>query len=260
MSQWAKRRQRRLLFIIGLLVLIVLGLIIFSLTNKQPTCFDRIQNGSETGVDCGGGCQNICLAEAHDIVVWWERPFKVANGVYNVVAYFENQNLDAGIKDLAYEFRLYNKNNILVSEPIVGSTFIEPNKRSAIFEPGIQTGQDEAYTVFFKTSVNKTWEKIDNTYAFNLFQVGEPVLTNQEVAPKLQAPIKNVSLENFREVPVIAIIYNQKGNAIASSRTFVDEIKQGGTANVYFSWPEPFNDTVSKIEIIPRVDPFVSKR
>ncbi len=260
MSRWARRRQRRLFIIIGVLIALFLGIVIFSLTNKPETCFDNIQNGSETGMDCGGSCQTVCTEEAHDIVVWWERPFKVARGVYNIVAYFENQNLNAGMKDLTYEFRLYDQNNVLVSQPVVGTTFVEPNKRSAIFESGIQTGEAEAYTVFFKTSTSQKWEKIDDTYAYNLFRVGEPVLTNQDVAPKLQAPIKNVSYKTFYDVPIIAIVYNQEGNAIASSRTYIDEIGQGADADAYFSWPEPFTESVARIEIIPRVDPFMDSR
>ena len=260
MSYWQKKRQRRIFIIIGVFFLIVLAFIFFTLTNKQANCFDGVMNGGETGVDCGGTCQNVCKEEAHEIVVWWERPFKVASGVYNVVAYFENQNLDAAIKDLDYEFRLYSKDNILVSQPIVARTFLAPNKRSVIFEPGIQTGEQEAYTVFFKTSTNKKWQKVDNTFAFNLFQTGEPLLTNQDVAPKLQVSVKNVTLQNFREIPVTAIVYNQRGNAIASSRTYIDEISQNSEAIAYFSWPEPFSDTVSRIEIIPRVDPFINER
>ena len=30
----------------------------------QPSCDDRVQNGDETGVDCGGGCEQRCSVEA----------------------------------------------------------------------------------------------------------------------------------------------------------------------------------------------------
>ena len=256
MSKWAQKRKRRLLFTIGILILVVIVLIVISALNKPATCFDGEQNGSETGIDCGGTCQLVCRQEVRDIVVWWERPFKVANGVYNTVAYFENQNLESGLQELTYEFRLYNYDNILVSEPIVGTTFIEPNKRSAVFESGITTGDQEAYTAFFRVSSVQDWERTEQDFAYNLFQIGEPQLTNQDIAPKLQVPIKNTSFKNYKDVPVIAILYNQEDNAIASSQTFIDNIGQGAEEIVYYSWPEPFGDSVSRIEIIPRVDPF----
>ena len=37
-------------------------------TAPTPTCFDGIQNGDETGVDCGGSCANACPCEGIDLV------------------------------------------------------------------------------------------------------------------------------------------------------------------------------------------------
>ncbi|EDP70587.1 Glucose/sorbosone dehydrogenase [Flavobacteriales bacterium ALC-1] len=37
-------------------------------TEPTPTCFDGIQNGDETGVDCGGSCANACPCEGIDLV------------------------------------------------------------------------------------------------------------------------------------------------------------------------------------------------
>jgi len=221
MSQWSNKRRKRLLFIIIAVAIAIVSLLAYLVTNKTPTCFDRVQNGSETGVDCGGACQLVCREDVRDIVVWWERPFKVVNGVYNTVAYFENQNLESGIEEIKYEFRLYSYDNILVSEPIVGTTFVEPNKRSAVFEAGISTGDQEAYTAFFKVSSVQKWEKTDQSFAYNLFQISEPQLTNQDIAPKIQVSLKNVSFKGYTDIPVIAVIYNQEDNAIASSQTYI---------------------------------------
>ena len=259
MSKWAQKRKRNILIVMGIILLIILTFFIRSVRNTPPTCFDGKQNGTETGIDCGGTCAKVCRDELRSLVVWWERPFKVSKGVYNLAAYFENQNLDSGIEKIAYEFRAYDKDNILVSQPRVGTTFIEANKRSAIFEPGVTTGDKEIYTVFFKFTRLQDWKKTDQSFSYNLFNVGEPVLSQQETTPKLTAPITNKSSYNFTDVPVIAILYNQKGNAIAASRTYIDAIPQGTTQNVFYSWPEPFNDIVSRIEIIPRINPFTSK-
>lgn len=259
MSKWSNKRKRRLLFVIIAVALVVFGIIIFQLADRNPTCFDNIQNGAETGVDCGGGCQLVCRDEVRDIVVWWERPFKVVDGVYNTVAYFENQNLESGLQELTYEFRLYNYDNILVSEPIIGTTFVEPNKRSAVFESGITTGDQEAYTAFFRVSSVQNWERTDQSFAYNLFEIGEPQLTNQDTAPKIQVDLRNVSFKPYTDVPVIALIYNQRDNAIAASQTYIDRIGQDEEATAYFSWPQPFGDSVSRIEIIPRVDPFAGE-
>lgn len=180
MSEWSRKRKRRYLLMIGLVVLLILMLIGYQYANRPSSCFDGIQNGQETGLDCGGECQLVCREEVRNIVVWWERPFQVAHGIYNVVAYFENQNLESGLREITYEFRLYDRDNILISQPVIGSTFIEPNKRSAIFESGISTGDREPYTAFFKIISDQIWEKTDQSFSYTLFQIGEPVLTGQE--------------------------------------------------------------------------------
>jgi hypothetical protein len=44
---------------------------IFAKQGIAPTCTDGIQNGDETGIDCGGSCPNICLAQI-DLPVTFE--------------------------------------------------------------------------------------------------------------------------------------------------------------------------------------------
>jgi len=259
MSKWAVKRKRRILIVLGIIVLGILSFVLIKINNKPSTCFDQRQNGQEVGVDCGGGCLKICNSEVRNIVTWWERPFKVTENVYNVVAYFENQNLQSGIQEVEYEFRMYDKDNILVSEPRVGKTFIEPNKRSAIFESGITTSGNEAYTVFFKIDSVQEWERTDQSFSYSLFQVGEPVLSNQDTAPKLSAPVENKTFFNFVDVPVVVILYNQDDNAIAASQTYLDKINQGEKTEVFYSWPQPFGEVVSRIEVIPRIDPFINR-
>lgn len=257
MSKWSDNRKKRILIIVGIILFIGIIFAYFTLTNKEPTCFDGIQNGAESGVDCGGACKKVCINEVRDLVVWWERPFKVTNGLYNVVAYFENQNLYSGMQEVTYEFRLYDKENLIVSEPVIGKTFIEPNKRSAVFESGITTGSSDAFTVFFKVISVQNWEKIPQEFSYSLFKIGEPVLTNQDTTPKLSAKIENTTIYNFQNIPVVVILYNSKDNAVAASRTYIDRLDQGKSTQIFYSWPEAFDDAISRIEIIPRIDPFL---
>jgi hypothetical protein len=260
MSKWSVKRKRRILLGVGIIILIILIASFVRFENsKQPTCFDGLQNGLESGIDCGGECTKVCIEEVNNLVVWWERPFKVTNGVYNALAYIENQNLYSGIQKLDYEFRLYDKDNILVSQPILGSTFIEANKRSAIFIPGITTGDSEAYTVFFRINSRQEWSRVNQEYSHNLFTITEPVLSNQDSAPKLSARVKNESFIAFEDIPVVAVLYNKEDNAIAASSTYIDDLNQGDSDQVFYSWPEPFGDTVSRIEIIPRINPFIDR-
>lgn len=258
MSRWANRKRRRILIAIGVILLIVFILVVIHIKNsKKPTCFDGIKNGTETGVDCGGSCQKLCETEMRNLIVWWERPFKVIDGTYNLVAYVENQNTDAGIEKIEYEFRVYDKNNVLAAEPRRGTTFVEANKRFAIFEPNVKTGDKEAYTVFFRILSKQDWKKVNPDFRYSLLKVPSRVLTRTQTTPHLQARVENTSLYDFVDIPVVAILYNRRGNAIAASQTYIDRINHGETKEVYFSWPEPFKVNVSRVEIIPRVNPFL---
>ena len=41
-------------------------------TTSQPTCFDGIQNGDETGVDCGGSsCEDCVFTLLHYLEMFW---------------------------------------------------------------------------------------------------------------------------------------------------------------------------------------------
>jgi len=260
MSKWSSKRKRRILIIAGMIFLLLIAFVFVRVKeSRTPTCFDGILNGQETGVDCGGECTRVCVEEVRNLVVWWERPFKVTEGVYNTVAYIENQNLYSGIQELNYEFRLYDKDNILVAEPRTGTTFVEPNKRSAVFESGIVTGEEEAYTVFFHINSAQEYTRSAQEYSYSLFKISEPVLTNQQTAPKLSATLRNESFLNFEDVPVTVILYNQEDNAIAASQTFIDQIDQGTEQSIFYSWPEPFDDPISRIEIIPRINPYIDR-
>lgn len=257
MSQWSQKRKKRILIIVGVIILLAVLGVYLTLSDKKPTCFDNMQNGTETGLDCGGVCTKVCLEEVRNLVVWWERPFKVTTGLYNVVAYFENQNLYSGVQEVTYEFRLYNKDNVIISEPVIGKTFIEPNKRSAVFESGVTTGEGEAYTVFFKVISVQDWQRVSQDFSYSLFKIGEPVLTNQNTNPKLSATVENTTIYNFQNIPVIVILYNREDNAVAASRTYIDRLDQGETEQIFYSWPEAFSDTIARVEIIPRIDPFL---
>lgn len=55
---------RRIQYTIGLfLSLSVVGVLIYFINfYVPPNCFDGLLNGEESGIDCGGGCVQICAA------------------------------------------------------------------------------------------------------------------------------------------------------------------------------------------------------
>ena len=77
--------------------------------------------------------------------------------------------------------------------------------------------------------------------------------------PLLSATIKNDSLFIIPDVGVVAILYNEKGNAVSASRTYLDELQGEESKNISFTWPEPILENVIAKEIIPMYNIFSVK-
>ena len=60
--------------IVGGVVAIIAGYFVYTVLFKvDPTCFDGKKNQDERGIDCGGVCALVCLADAKTVVPIWSR-------------------------------------------------------------------------------------------------------------------------------------------------------------------------------------------
>ncbi len=252
MNMWSTRRK--IFYISGALVIALILITIPTLffLHKTPTCFDGVQNGAETGTDCGGACQLICSAETVNPTILWSRAFKVAESVYSAVAYIENPNINSEAW-ATYVFKLYDANNVIIATQ-ENSTLIPKNKVIAIFEPNINTQGKIPARITFEFTNTLAWNRNDETPP-NLL-VTQKVLTGEIEKPRIDAIVRNNSLVPVNRIEVVAIVYDNKENAIAASRTFVDSLARDASAHVTFTWPLPFVNP-SVVEIIPRVVPAI---
>lgn len=236
MSSWStKRKVTYLSIFFGVIFLVVIVPIFFAFY-RQPTCFDGKKNGDEKDVDCGGSCQLLCSADSLAPNIIWSRAFKVKEGVYSAVAYIENRNISSEAVG-SYTFKFYDKDNVQIGSRD-GITFIPKNKVFAIFEPDIKMSEKEPYRVSFDFTNNLIWRK-------NLNQVPEISVTNkslmgEETRPRVDATIENLSPSTVPRIEAVAIVYDSEENAIAASRTFVENLGRDQTAGVTFTWPAPF--------------------
>jgi hypothetical protein len=256
---WAMQRQ---IVYIGVLLAFFLGLAFlvgYPYFNKPPTCFDNKQNGEETGVDCGGGCALACIAQVDPVSILWSRAFRVVPGRYNAVAYLENHNKNSAIERVSYKFRFADKDNVYIGKR-EGVAFIPTAGRFAIFEPAIDVGNSiPVYTTFeFTETPVYTQVEIEKLNQLKII-VSNIELENETTAPHLSAQIKNNSLFNIPELGVVAILYDETGNAVSVSRTYLDQLSGGESKELNFTWPEPITDKVIAQEIIPMYNIFAVK-
>lgn len=247
---WAQKRK--FIYIGAFIILFLLVVVLPTIINlyKPPTCFDKKQNQDEQGIDCGGSCSLLCSAQYVPLNVLWSRFSKVNDGVYNVLAYVENPNLNAAANNLDYHFKLYDKNGILLSERF-GRTFAPASKILAIFEADLLTGNQIPARADFTFISRAVWFKQDSKESS--LSVSQPVLSREDSAPRLSATLANRTVSQVKNIEAVAIIYNIDGNTIAFSRTIIDGLGDKEIKTINFNWPKPFTEPMARTEIVLKI-------
>ncbi len=255
---WSAKRQFFYGGIACFAVALFLLINIYPKLNKAPTCFDTKQNGTETGIDCGGGCERICQAQTVPLVVKWSRSFKVGDGFYNAFAYVENQNLQASSKTIGYEFTFYDANNIFISSR-KGYIYVPANGRFGIFEPAVSTGNRVPKNTTFRFLTTPEWLKVTDDESKQTIFSEAGALANLDLAPRLPVDVSNPTTGDVRNIDVYAIVYDQDDNALGVSKTLIDILPANSKKSVTFTWREPFNGEARRTEIITQVNVFANR-
>lgn len=245
---WGTRKRNFIVLIFSTVVFFTVSILLGVFFYEEPTCFDKKQNGDEIGVDCGGKCELLCNFSTTDPIIHWVRYFKIADGIYSVIAYVENQNTDASVKNLPYVFKLYDSRGVVIVEK-EGITNLNSKQIIPITETGLKTGELEPVRISFDFTKKIVWQK-DQAKNPVLIIKDEQIVKDKEVQ-KITAEVLNSSLEDTQNINFLVIVYDQNNNAIASSATFVEELRGGETKNILFTWPTLFTEQISRFEIIP---------
>ena len=206
---------------------------------RAPTCFDGIQNGDETGVDCGGSCTLVCSdAVIKPIVMWDSRLFEISPGLWSVLVYVENPNTNIDATYVPYTFTIYDENNQVLVER-KGATILPKNKTVGIFEGPITIKEeDKPKRAVFEIDDGIIWKK-DEAPAPDITITNGPLL-RLDSQPRVEALVKNNGIEEIKNIELTIAIFDGSDNAIAASRTFVEDLKKDGDASIFFTWPKPF--------------------
>ena len=236
MNQWSTERRIIYLSVILSVIFVIVVIPVVYFFRQAPTCFDGKQNGTEGGVDCGGTCQLLCSFDTIDPLILWSRVFNVAGGVHSAISYIQNPNLNSEAL-VKYVFKLYDAQNVLIGQK-ENTTIIPKNKTLAIFEPNIDTQLRTPSRVTFEIVDKPVWRK--NLSSPIEISVTQKVLSGESTRPRVNAIIENKSFDPAERIEAVAIVYNDRGNAIAASRTFVDRLEKDRPAQITFTWPQAF--------------------
>lgn len=240
MNPWALRRKSVTFGIFLLFVLLFVALPAYYFTRSTPKCNNLIQDGDETGVDCGGSCTLLCRPETLPLITRGEaRISKISSSSYTASVLVENPNLSGEVKRAKYKLSIYSSG---VKEPVKifnKETYIGPNSTFALFEGPFSLTGVGPFRAVFEWEDGLSWEK--NTVSNVVIGVESPnLLITATSSQRLEAKLINRSTVGVSNVEVVAILSDIDGNTVASSKTFVDLIEAGEFAPISFTWPEPF--------------------
>ena len=229
-------------------VLVIIALTVYySNFYVAPTCLDGQRNGIETGVDCGGNCVQVCAADVLPPEVVWTQHFPITDGQYNVVGYIENNNQTIGTPELHYTIELLNQGTVVAER--TGTTILPPNSVYPVFAGRVFTDDKQPVTDTRLTfAAPELW--LPASAGAEQFRTRDISLQAADTDPELTVSFENTSLRPAEDVEVVATIFNDRGEPVTASQTFVEEIPPRSSRELVFTWPNPIAKTVRSC-IIP---------
>ncbi len=248
MASWAARNKFIYSSIAFVFISLVVGVPVFLFFYKAPTCTDGRKNQNESGVDCGGSCPRLCPADFSPVAYVWERYQKIAPGLYSVLAYVENPNISVEASNVPYSFSLYDRDGTVITTRS-GKTSIPAGKRFAIFESALAVKERVPVKATFEFTALPQWVRAEGQ---TLARVESSTIFNEGTFPRVEASIKNIGRSILRNLEAVAIVYNSEGNAIAFSRTTIDQVSPDDVEDIAFTWQEKFSSEQVRVDILVR--------
>ncbi|MEI6479224.1 MAG: hypothetical protein WCO21_00105 [bacterium] len=227
-------------FIYGLFYISIASLSVFliyrSYTTIPPTCFDNIQNQTETGIDCGGTCVSceiknlIPITQASEPLIF-SNP---TSGGTIVVFEVENQNSSHHATKFDYVINVFNPSGIKI-ETLSGSDALFANEKHYIYEPNIGTPKDNVGKISLDV-LNPQWEPSDTRVPPEL-TIGDIKTGLVNGGLKVTGTIKNGNTFKASNVKIVAIIRNKNGFEFFASQIILTSIKGFETALFTVTFP-----------------------
>lgn len=247
---WAARRRFIILLIIGAIAVAFLATVLIATFSKTPTCSDGIQNQDETGVDCGGACQYLCIAEQQPPTVLFTKAIGNGIGRTDVIASIENKNTTAAAKNIPYRITLYGTGQFLIQE-VTGSFDLPPGTRVPIYIPNISSGKQTGVQAFLTIATSSIQWYTLSANAHRVPLVSNTSQSGTKDAPRVEAILTNPTTVPFNAVQAVVIVRDKNDAIIAASEAVIPSIPAQGQATATFTWNSAFPETLAAIEVVP---------
>ena len=218
-------------FLYGTFYLLIIGGIVWGVYliefKPAPTCFDNLQNGGETEVDCGGSCvsceiKNLKPLALSDTVLFGSDRFFSAN------AKVSNLNKDFGIRKFDYKVNFYEASGKVI-HTVQNSSFIYSEETKNLIEAGARiTTAIPVKAEFILEGENINWEKAsDFSSPPVLLRDVSAVVDSEQVI--ISGNITNTNNFTISKIVASAFLVDKLGKKTGVSKT---ELKDTGPFRV----------------------------
>lgn len=200
-----------------------------------PTCFDGVQNQKEEGVDCGGPCAKICLPPTlQPLAVQKVQIFYPDRQHLSLLAVVENRNPDYAAKSFKYVFKIYTKDDQLISV-FPGESFIYAGEIKYL--TAVRLDAPNALAKYAELEIkDSNWVRAEEFLKPNLvFQNWQ--LENDFSQLVIKGRITNNDVISFSKVKIVGVLINNFRKAVGLSETEIEKIAPGETASFVIYHP-----------------------
>lgn len=238
---WSTRRKYMYFGGFILIFLVILGYFIYPIIFPVPTCYDKKQNGTETGVDCGGACNLMCKGQYDQLDLLLQRSFVKKENQSDIVVLFENRNKYIAPNKISLDIDVYAKDGSFVKtiheEQIAGTQKYIPIVIANYPSSDISK-------IFVKNVSYDMWR---TRGAYDI------ALSDYNFAKdkmSLDVTLKNIYKQDLREkLKVYVVVRDNLNNIIAVNYQILDGINYNESKKINFLWPNPIEGDIKNIDV-----------
>jgi len=249
---WAGRRRFLILSIVAIVGIFIVAVTSIATFYKAPSCADHTQNQGETGIDCGGPCAYLCVADEQIPIVRFTKALLPTPNRVDIISYIDNPNASASARSVPFKVTLYAADHTVLKTD-TGTVDMPAGATVPVYIPSFFTGNAEGVQAFITIDAPDTIKWYTDTSQPKVPNVAGTTLGGTNDAPRITAVLGNPNAAELRNVKAVVAVYNGSNNVIAASETLVLSIPPQGSASAIFTWNDPFTSPPARIEVIPLV-------
>jgi Mg-chelatase subunit ChlD len=138
-----------------------------------------------------------------------------------------------------YTFTIFDQNNQILEER-KGATVLPKNQTVGIFEGSIAASDGKIpRRAIFEIEPNITWQR--NEKEKEQLVITHTPLLREDTTPRVEAIVRNDEIYDIENVELVLAIFDGSDNAVAASRTLIENVKSNESVSALFTWPRPFD-------------------